>query len=74
MPDEMDVIQERVQRDIDALVARRVPAGNGRRQCARAECKEPIRAERTALGAQFCLECQREIDANAASLGGRRRR
>ncbi len=64
MPDAMDRVQQHNQ-DLasDALAkhARRVVQA-GRTDCANHDCREPIHATRTALGAQLCLDCQTEED------------
>lgn len=59
----------------DALqrhAARQRPAG--RTHCAMLDCRAAILPQRTALGAQLCLECQREADAIEAKQRGRGRR
>ena len=66
MPDAMDAIQERVLLDTEAAVAARAAQAEGRTHCAYAGCGEPITPERTALGAQFCLDCQRAAESSAA--------
>ena len=67
MPDLMDSVQERLLAEADALQAVRLdrrPAG--RTHCSSEDCGEPISPERTALGAQLCIECQRGAEAKAA--------
>lgn len=66
MPDAMDAIQERVLLDTEAAVAARTAPKEGRTQCAHIGCGEPIAPERTALGARFCLDCQRAAESSAA--------
>ena len=41
--------------------------------CEVSDCREPIRPERTALGARLCDECQDEDDRRRAAYGGRGR-
>lgn len=67
MPDHMDAIQDRVQRETDAIIANHTaPAAAGRTTCARAECGEPIAPQRTAIGARLCIDCQHEEEARQA--------
>lgn len=67
MPDLMDAIQERVQRETDALVAAREQVSTGGMTvCTGDDCDEPIAPARTALGARLCLECQRGQEARNA--------
>ena len=75
MPDPMDLVQERVQRETDALVASAARATSpGATACVGADCGEPIAPERTALGARLCLDCQRGAEARNAHFArwGRR--
>lgn len=60
MPDFMDHIQqhaEDVAADALATHARRSQQV-GRTTCANLDCGEAIAKERTALGAQLCMDCQ----------------
>ena len=66
MPDPMDLVQERVQREADAIVAARArAAGEGASSCTGDGCGEPIAPARTSLGARLCLDCQRGEEARA---------
>lgn len=66
MPDPMDLVQERVQREADDIVAARAHAAcEGASRCNADGCEEPIAPERTALGARLCLDCQRGEEARA---------
>jgi hypothetical protein len=62
MPDAIDRLQEfnddHVADSLQRHAQRREMAG--RTHCERLDCKEPIRPERTAKGAQLCDECQEE--------------
>ena len=68
MPDLMDRVQQHAD-DLasDALAkhASRVVQA-GRSNCANHDCGEPIHPERTALGAQLCMDCQIEEDGKQA--------
>ena len=66
MPDLMDAVQERVLQETEAAIAARTGLVEGRTLCAVAECGAAISPERTALGAQLCLECQRGEEAREA--------
>lgn len=63
--DVIDVAQRRQQEEIDQAIAARPPAKPGRTVCANQECGEPISAERQALGAQLCIDCQRDAEWSA---------
>ena len=43
------------------------PRAAGLTACEVADCREPIRAERTALGARLCDDCQDEEDRRRAA-------
>jgi hypothetical protein len=62
----MDVIELAQQRQMDevahALVARPVPAQPGRAHCANLDCGEPIAPVRQQMGAQLCIDCQRDAE------------
>lgn len=66
MPDDMDVIQDRVLRETEEILAHRPQAGQGRSACIEDGCGEAITSTRTALGAQRCMDCQRAFDAREA--------
>lgn len=66
MPDAMDAVQERTLRELGEIEAHRPRLQVGRTHCHRADCGEPIAPQRTALGAQLCMECQHEQDARDA--------
>lgn len=75
-PDAMDHLQQlNDDHTSDALKrhADRVRAV-GRTHCANLDCAEPITSARTAIGAQLCLPCQHEADAQDAHLNRWRRR
>ena len=76
MPDAMDRVQQYAQ-DLttDALAehARR-PVAAGRTHCGNLDCREPIAPERTALGAQLCMDCQRAEEAARVHQAAWRRR
>jgi RNA polymerase-binding transcription factor DksA len=65
--DSIDVAQRRQQEAIDqALAARRQPVA-GRAHCANADCGEPISKVRQQMGAQLCIDCQRDREQRAQS-------
>jgi len=64
--DVIDQAQQRQQEDIDQALARLPKAGKGRPTCENLDCGEPISAERQALGAVLCIDCQRDDEARAA--------
>lgn len=71
----MDVIDKAQQRqldDIEQALQSRKPAEPGRETCANATCGEPITPVRQALGAQFCLDCQRDIEMRQRGTSCRR--
>lgn len=66
MPDLMDAVQDRLLAEAEALQAvREQRPVQGRTRCATDGCGEPISPERTALGAQLCMDCQRGEEARA---------
>jgi hypothetical protein len=76
MPDAMDQVQALVSDRIADELQRHHdrPRALGRTHCAVADCRAAINAERTALGAQLCIECQHEADARDAHLAAWARR
>ena len=50
------------------------PQPRGLTHCEVADCREPIRPERTALGARLCDECQEEDDKRSAHFARWRQR
>lgn len=70
MPDAMDKLQtfndEHTADAIRRHAERKQPVG--RTHCANVDCREPIFDARRLLGAQLCMECQREEDARNAHL------
>jgi RNA polymerase-binding transcription factor DksA len=66
MPDAMDAIQERALREQAEIVGSRPRAAAGLAHCERADCREPIAPQRTALGARLCMDCQQEAEARGA--------
>jgi hypothetical protein len=76
MPDAMDRVQQHAE-DLasDALAAHaRRPRPVGLTSCENLDCREPIAAARTAMGARLCLDCQREEEGRAAHFDRWRRR
>lgn len=76
MPDAMDRVQQHAE-DLasDALQAHALrPRQPGLTACENADCREPIAAARTALGARLCLDCQREEEGWAAHFAAWGRR
>ena len=75
MPDAMDQVQQHVDDMASDALSRHAarPRTQGRTHCAVADCQEPIAAERTALGAQLCMECQQDEDSRAAHFRGWKR-
>lgn len=68
MPDAMDRNQEYTEAfAADALANHkgRLQQSVGRTTCANLDCGDDIHPARTALGAQLCIECQREEEAAA---------
>ena len=72
MPDAMDAVQADVDARVeDALrrhragVAVRAP---GLTHCEVLDCREPIPAERTRLGARLCDDCEREAQIRRAQF------
>lgn len=63
MPDFMDAVQDRVLAETEAAIAAQTQRRQGRTHCAAYDCGEPITPERTAMGAQFCIDCQRAEEA-----------
>lgn len=76
MADSMDAVQQQALDAIEDALHRHQarPVIAGRSSCANLDCGEPIHSARTALGAQLCLECQREQDARDAHFTTWRRR
>lgn len=68
MPDAMDAVQQFAADATDDALRRHQarPVVAGRTTCANLDCGEPIGPARTALGAQLCMECQREHEARSA--------
>ena len=68
MPDAMDRLQqEALDHASDAVAAHADrPRSLGLSHCEREECGEAIAANRTAMGARLCIECQKEVEARAA--------
>lgn len=68
MPDAMDAVQQLAADHVDDALKRHQARSimTGRSTCANLDCGEPIGRERTILGAQLCMECQREHDGRAA--------
>ena len=75
MPDAMDHVQQHVEDSASDALRRHAdrPRTQGRMDCAVADCREPITPERTALGAQLCMECQQEAEARDAHFRGWKR-
>lgn len=63
--DAIDVAQRRQQDDIDHALAGRAPKPAGRSICANLDCGEPIASVRQQMGAQLCIECQRDAEREA---------
>lgn len=63
MPDAMDVLQAFNDDHVADSLKRHQSTrarGSGLSHCERLDCREPIRAERTAQGARRCDECEEE--------------
>lgn len=76
MPDHMDAVQQHAA-DLasDALSAHaRRPRPAGLTHCEQLDCGAAIEPQRTAMGAQRCIDCQREHEASTAHLTAGRRR
>lgn len=75
MPDAMDRLQQFNDDQAEDALRRHADRARpaGRTHCAVADCREPIVPERTALGAQLCMECQHEEDARNAHVRGWKR-
>lgn len=69
MPDLMDHVQERVQRDLDIAISEATTRRQGLPFCE--ECDEPISVLRQGLGARLCVGHQSAREAEQAR-GGRR--
>lgn len=69
MPDFMDHVQERVQRDLDVAISEATRHGVGLPFCE--ECDAPISLLRQELGARLCVAHQSAREADQAR-GGRR--
>lgn len=69
MPDLMDHVQDRVQRDLDIAISEATKRGVGLPFCE--ECDEPISRLRQDLGARLCVAHQSTLEAEQAR-GGRR--
>lgn len=65
MTEVIDVAQQRQQDDIDLALAARKPARAGRATCANVQCGEPIAPLRQNMGAQLCIDCQRDAERSA---------
>lgn len=76
MPDLMDQLQQHTADHVaDSLKAHAErPRPAGRTTCANLDCREPIVAARTALGAQLCMDCQHEVDSQSAHFRSWRHR
>ena len=68
MPDLMDAVQQHAaDMASDALTAHaQRPRLAGRATCAHLDCGAGIDPPRTAMGAQRCMDCQREHEAQSA--------
>lgn len=69
MPDFMDHVQERVQRDLDQAIDAATRRREGLPFCE--ECDEPITRLRQDLGARLCVAHQQAFEVKQAR-GGRR--
>lgn len=67
MPDAMDRVQQHTQDLVDdAMRAREVkPKLPGRDTCANLDCELDISPQRKAMGAQLCIDCQRDEELAA---------
>lgn len=65
--DIIDVAQRRQQEEIEHALQAHAdkPVRTGREVCATPGCDEPISAARQALGAQLCIDCQRDAEWSA---------
>lgn len=76
MPDAMDQVQDFNEAHTSDALHRHAsqPRKLGRTSCANLDCGDAIAPPRTALGAQLCLPCQQEEEAQAVHLAAWRRR
>lgn len=76
MPDAMERVQQHAEDVVsDALTAHALrPRQPGRTTCANLDCCDVISTERTALGAQLCIDCLRAEEAQAAHFNAWGRR
>lgn len=67
MSDAMDRLQQFNDDHVADALKRHAarPRVVGLTHCEVADCREPIAAERTRLGARLCLECQRDEERGA---------
>lgn len=65
--DMIDVAQRRQMEDIEHALAGRQPTGQGRTHCIAEDCGAPIAPVRQAMGAQLCIDCQRDAERRAQS-------
>lgn len=75
MPDELDRVQAmtelHLQNAIDNHANR--PRAQGLPHCEDLDCGEPISAQRQAMGARLCVDCQSAEEARDAHLAAWRR-
>jgi hypothetical protein len=75
MPDAMDQCQQFNDDQTEDALRRHADRARpvGLSHCERSDCREPIKPERTALGARLCMECQHEEEAREAHFRGWKR-
>lgn len=71
MPDFLDAVQEHVEAQTQASLQAHLQrkTAQGRTTCANLDCGEGIHPMRTDMGAQLCIDCQREEEATAKLRG-----
>lgn len=69
MPDLMDHVQDRVQRDLDVAIAVAQKRRAGLPECE--ICDEPISTLRQSLGARLCVAHQEDAERQANRAGRR---
>ncbi len=67
MPDAMDRVQQHAQDMVDDAMRARDGKSQlpGRDTCASLDCELDISPQRKAIGAQLCIDCQRDEEAAA---------
>lgn len=78
MPDAIDQMQDVTERHVENALQNHARVQANRRpgltQCEQDDCRAPIAAMRTQMGARLCVECATADEARAAHQAAWRRR